>query len=261
MHPLQGRSLPDIAAIVFAFFAGLTLVSLAMGFGMTRSLSAKKKIFDIPIPDGQLRLEMLGNVIFVAITSASFTAVLASGATKFGPDSLVRGALTFVGLLFGFQAFYYWLHRAMHHRVLLRFHRWHHVSQVTSPLSGQSVSPVEACGWMIGYVVLPMLVSWVVPLSFWGYVGYMAFNVFGNIVGHANVEPTAKAAATRAASWFANPFVYHSLHHARWTGHYSFQAATMDRLFKTEYADWPELYERVSEGRPLTSLKDRGAAK
>ncbi len=72
------------------------------------------------------------------------------------------------------------------------------------------------------------------------------------------MEPTARRAATRTASLFANPFVYHALHHARWTVNYAFQAAMMDRLFDTESADWPELYERVASGQPLTTLQERG---
>ena len=96
------------------------------------------------------------------------------------------------------------------------------------------------------------------PISFWGWAGYLAFNVFGNIVGHANVEPTARPAATRGATWFANPFVFHALHHARWTGHYGFQGAMMDRLFGTEWDDWPAHYEQIASGHPLTSLKTRG---
>jgi sterol desaturase/sphingolipid hydroxylase (fatty acid hydroxylase superfamily) len=147
----------------------------------------------------------------------------------------------------------------MHTRALVRFHRWHHRSQVTTPLTGQSMSAVEVCGWLLGYVGLPWLYSQLVPISFWGWVAYLAFNVLGNVAGHANVEPTARAAATRTAALFVNPFVYHCLHHARWKGHYGFQAAFMDRLFGTEWRDWPALYARIVAGKPLTSLKERGS--
>lgn len=257
---LAHRSLVDTAALVFAFFAGLTLLSLGAGFATQRALPGRR-VFDVPLAKGQMRLELVGNAAFIWIATVCMTAALATGFVRFGEPSLLRGVLTFVGLLFGFQVFYYFLHRAMHLRSLLWIHRWHHQSQVTTPLSAQSVHPVEGLGWMLGYVLLPGLVSWVCPLSFWGYFGYLAFNIFGNIVGHANVEPTARFAATRQAALFASPFVYHALHHARWTGHYTFQAATMDRIFGTEFADWPELYERIASGQPLKSLKERGSAK
>jgi sterol desaturase/sphingolipid hydroxylase (fatty acid hydroxylase superfamily) len=153
------------------------------------------------------------------------------------------------------------LHRAMHTRRLLFIHRWHHRSRVTTPLSGQSMHPIEACFWMLGYAGLPILFSRIAPISWVGWAAYLAFNVFGNIVGHANCEPTAKFAATRLASVFANPFVYHALHHARWTVNYAFQASIMDRVFGTEADDWEDLYARVSGGNPLTRMDEKGRSK
>ena len=255
---LQSLSVWALALTVFAFFATLTLASTATGFAMERLL-AQRKIFDVPLFAGQYRLELLGNALFIAIVTATFTVALRADVVRFGPGSLARNGLTFVALVLGFQVYYWGLHRAMHTRALVRFHRWHHRSQVTTPLTGQSMSPIEACGWMLGYVGLPWAYSLLVPIGFWGWAGYMAFNVLGNIVGHANVEPTARAAASRAASIFANAFVYHSLHHARWKGNYAFQAALMDRLMGTEFNDWPALYDRIVAGKPLKSLKERGS--
>lgn len=257
---LLALSFTQLALTVFGFFAGMTLVSVAMGFAVERALSKSRKIFDLPLFEGQHRFELLGNAVFVVIATVTVTLALRAGVVRFGPSSALRSALTFYAMLLGFQVYYWFLHRAMHHRAIVHVHRWHHRSQVTTPLTGQSMSPFEALGWMGGYVGLPWLFSQIVPLSFWGWAGYVAFNVFGNLVGHANVEPTARVASSRSATLFANVFLYHSLHHARWNGHYSFQAALMDRIMGTEWGDWPALYERVAGGRPLTSLKERGDA-
>lgn len=254
---LRGLSLPMLALVVFAYFGGLTILSLLAGFASERVL-ANKRIFAVPLSPGQYRFEAIGNVVFVATTTVTLTALLQADVVRFGPPGWGRGVATFFALSFGFQIFYWFFHRALHTRALLFLHRWHHRSRVTTPLSGQSVSLGEALGWMLGYAGLPLLLSWIEPISFGGYVAYLGFNVFGNIVGHANVEPTAPRAATRMAALFANPFVYHALHHARWTVNYSFQAAGMDRMFKTEAPDWPELYRRVSTGHPLQSLQERG---
>lgn len=254
---LASLSLPALALVVFGFFAGLTVVSAALGFALERALP-RRRVFDLPLFPGQLRYELLGNAVFVAVATAALTLTLHLGVVRLGAGGTLAGVLTFAALVPGFQVFYWLLHRAMHHRALVRIHRWHHRSQVTTPLSGQSMSVFEALGWMLGYVGLPCLLSQVAPLSFAGWAAYLAFNVFGNIVGHANVEPTAPAAATRGATWLANPFVFHALHHARWTGHYGFQGAMMDRLFGTEWDDWPALYAQIAAGRALTSLKTRG---
>jgi sterol desaturase/sphingolipid hydroxylase (fatty acid hydroxylase superfamily) len=145
----------------------------------------------------------------------------------------------------------------MHQKALVRFHRWHHVSRVTTPLSAQSMSAVESAAWMLGYVGLPVVLSWLAPISASGWAWYMAYNVLGNIVGHANAEPIPRLPLRRHAALLSNVFVYHALHHARWNGHYSFGTAMMDRLCATEWADWPALHDRAAAGQPLRSLRER----
>ena len=254
---LRALSVSSLAALVLVSFTVVTALSSAMGFAAERALP-KKKIFDVALFEGQLRFELLGNAIFLAIATVSFTAALHGDVIRFVTGDHLRDALTFAAMFVGFQVYYWFLHRALHEKSLVRFHRWHHRSQVTTPLTGQSMHPVEALGWMVAYLGLPWLFSLVAPVGFWGWVAYVGYNVMGNMVGHANVEPTAAIAATRPATLFANAFIFHALHHARWTGHYSFGAAGMDRLMGTEWSDWHALYERVAAGQALTSMKDRG---
>lgn len=254
---LGSASLTVLALYVLGFFSGLTMVALAIGFGIERAFGSTKKIFAVPLAKGQLGFELAENLVFVCVATLSVSAALHLGIVRFGPSSFVRHVGTFGALLVGFQTFYWPLHRAMHTRRLLFVHRWHHRSRVTTPLSGQSVSMGEALLWMLGYIGLPTLYSLVLPISFEGWAAYLAFNVLGNVVGHANVEITARPFATRTVALFANPFVYHALHHARWRVNFGFQAAAMDRLFGTESEDWPRVYERVMEGRPLTRLDER----
>lgn len=234
-----------------AFFLASTAAGLLMGFGLERALPGRR-IWSDPLPAGQLRHEAIGNVIFLMVTVGSFTLLLGSHALRFAEPGWVSGALTVLALNFGFQAYFYLLHRALHHPRLLRFHRWHHVSRVTTPLSGQSTSFGEAFGWMGGYVLLPLLLSWVMPLSAWGFAFYMFYNVTGNIVGHANVEVVPASGGLRYRSLFAGVFTYHALHHLRYTGNYGFASAWMDRALGTEWPDWMTLHARVDAGEPLT---------
>jgi Delta7-sterol 5-desaturase len=257
---LAGLSLLGIATGVLVFFGGMTIVALALGFLLERALP-NKRVFSVPLAKEQYRFEAIGNLGFVAIATLTISGVLATGAVRFGEPSTARSGATFFAMLASFQIFYWTLHRAMHTRRLLVVHRWHHRSRVTTPLSGQSMHPIEAGFWMLGYAGLPILFSRIAPISLEGWAAYLAFNVFGNIIGHANCEPTAKLAATRLASLFANPFVYHALHHARWTVNYAFQASIMDRLFGTEASDWEDLYARVSSGNPMTRMDEKGRSR
>ncbi len=245
-----------VLAVAGALLA-LTVASSAIGFLMERT--SKKRIWDVPLAPGQYRHELVGNAKFFTVAVLCVSAGLASGAARLGDDGWLRGALTFGALFIAFQAYYYGLHRALHHRKLVRFHRHHHASHVTTPLSGQSMSIVESLGWMIGYVGLPIAMSYVVPISLTGWLAYLAFNVAGNIIGHANTEVIAPSPILRMRALFGATFTYHALHHARWTGHYGFESAWADRLFRSEYADWLTLHDQVWSGAPMKSLKERGA--
>lgn len=240
-----------LAGWVSLFFLVNTLVGVALGFGLERAMPGKR-IWSDPLFPGQLRHELVGNLVFLAVTIATSTLALSTGVVRFGAESAARAAGTFAALYVGFQAYFYALHRTLHLPSLVRFHRWHHASRVTTPLSGQSTSVVEAIGWMGGYVLLPLAMSWVVPISFDGLAAYLVFNVVGNIIGHANVEVVPKAPGLWQRSLFATVFTYHALHHARWTGHYGFASTWADRLAGTEWPEWMPLYERVVDGRPLT---------
>jgi Delta7-sterol 5-desaturase len=254
---LDSASSMILALYVLGFFSSLTLIALAVGFGIERALGHTKKIFAVPLAKGQLRFELAGNVVFVCVATVSVSTALHFGIVRFGPPSLARHVGTFWALFVGFQAFYWMLHRAMHTRHLLFVHRWHHRSLVTTPLSGNSMSVGECLLWMLGYVGLPALYSVALPISFQGWAAYLAFNVIGNVVGHVNVEITARPFASRSAALFTNPVVYHALHHARWRVNFGYQAAWMDRLLGTESEEWPRVYERVMSGRPLTRINER----
>lgn len=256
---LRAASLPVLGVVMLAFFASLTLVSVAIGFLYERLLR-HRRIWNLPLKRGQLAFEARSNVPFVFVQAAAFTGALGSGLLRLSDGG--SALLTAAAMHVVFQLYYYGLHRAMHHPALLRIHRHHHFSQVTTPLSGQSVSIAEALGWALGYVGAPLLLSQVVEVSALGVASYLAFNVYGNIVGHANFEVLRRPLATsHPLALFVPPFLFHALHHARWTGHYGFAGAWTDRVFRTEWSDWSDLEGRIQDGTPLASLKERGTSR
>jgi Delta7-sterol 5-desaturase len=245
-------SLGELSIGVTLFFALSTLAIVGLGFLLERLPTPR--IWALPLDPGQLRHELIGNLVFVALTSACFVAALDSGAARFATPSWLANSLTFLALMLGFQIYYYGLHRLLHTRAWLRFHRWHHKSRVTTPLSAQSLSWFETLGWAGGYALLPLLVSRWLPISLPGWAAYMFVNMLGNITGHANVELMPHVPRVARFAWWANPSIFHALHHARWKGHYGFQSVGMDRLFGSEFPDWPALHAQISERHPLSSL-------
>jgi sterol desaturase/sphingolipid hydroxylase (fatty acid hydroxylase superfamily) len=254
---LASLSLPALAGVVAGAFLGFTVITTGLGFAAERALR-HRRIWAVPLDPGQYRFELIGNLKFLSVQIAAAIAVIHFGWLRFGDASVF---LTFAGVFAGFQAYYFLLHWALHRRSLVRFHRWHHRSRVTTPLSGQSTGFVEAIGYAVGYYALPALASQLAPISAEGWALYIVFNVFANIFGHSNVEMMPALGRKRVVSVFAPPYVYHALHHARWVGHYGFGSTGLDRLLGTEFPDWQALHRQIDAGRPLESLRvrDRGA--
>ena len=71
------------------------------------------------------------------------------------------------------------------------------------------------------------------------YIGYLVINSFS----HANFELKSKD-YNRWLGKLLTSTTYHSLHHSRYTGNYGL-GRVLDRLFKTEWDDYEQLYEQI----------------
>lgn len=248
----------QLVVVCGAILGGLIASATVIGFALEAALGDRRKIFDLPRAEGQLRWELLGTLRFWAMGAFAFAWLLK--VARLAPESAFSITTTFLVCWLGFEVYYWGLHRAMHLRPFYRFHRYHHDSRVTSPLTGYSMSTVESIGWLVGLIGVPLLWSFVTPISLVSLLAYHTlYQVTGNVIGHANVDLQPAFAGTRANSWIIHPTTYHSLHHARFKNHYSFGSSFMDRLLGTEWADWIELRSRVVEGHPLTKLSERGS--
>lgn len=258
---IEGLSTVELALTLSLASVVTTLMGLAMGYAAEAYWQPRgRTIFALPLRAGQLRQEMLGTALFHVIFVPCLTAAIAGGAIRFTPFS--RGGWTaellgFVVPWYGFMGFYYFFHRAMHHPRLFWMHRWHHDSHVTTPMAGFSMHPAEALGWVVGMLGPCVVLSHFDLLGFWGAATWLWFIWAGNVAGHANAE-LFPMRANRLSTLWSNPISYHSLHHARFTGHYGFVASFMDRIFGTEFADWKEVHDRVYDGQPMTSLRHKG---
>jgi lathosterol oxidase len=237
--------------------AVLTAIGLAWGYAAERAAWKRgRKVFDVKLKRGQLRKEAIGTAGFHVVFVPALALALWSGAMRFSSGWLAE-VLGFFGAWYAFQLFYYPLHRAMHHERLFWMHRWHHESLVTTPMTGFSMHPAEALGWCVGIFVPAIALAQLDLLGAWGWGTFFVVFWTGNIAGHANAEIFPFPSTRATTLLWSNPISYHSLHHARWKGHYGFVAATMDKLFGTEFPDWLPVHRRVWSGQPMTHLREK----
>jgi sterol desaturase/sphingolipid hydroxylase (fatty acid hydroxylase superfamily) len=233
----------------------LTLMGLATGWAWERLLP-KRKIFDVPLKRGQLRTEALGTVLFHLVFVPSAALATSSGALRFSEVGWLAEVASFGVPWMAFTLFYYPFHRALHTKPLFWIHRWHHESLVTTPMTGLSMHPLEAVGWVVAMLVPSIVLAQLGMLGAFGFGSFLVMHWVGNIAGHCNAD-AFPLRVSRASSWMSPPISYHSLHHARFDGHYGFASVALDRLLGTEFPDWKAVHDRAYDGRPLTSLREK----
>jgi len=135
------------------------------------------------------------------------------------------------------DAWFYWTHRLMHTRLLFRtFHRTHHLSRVTNPLTGYSLDVPEA----IVYVIFLPLVTMLYPLHPVSMMLFMIIQLAGNLMIHQGHEfLPARFAGSRWSYWLSSP-TSHAMHHYHFVGNYGYYFQFWDRLMGTCHPDYDE---------------------
>ncbi|MCI0671376.1 MAG: sterol desaturase family protein, partial [Myxococcaceae bacterium] len=183
----------------------LTAVGLVLGYVSERRASALgRTVFAVKLAPGQVAHEALGTALFQVVFVPVLALAFATGVLRFSQGWAAQ-LLGFAVPWYGFQALYYWLHRAMHTKPLFWMHRWHHVSHVTTPMTGFSMHPVESLGWCVVMLGPAVALAQLGLLGAWGFGAFLAVFFVGNIAGHANAEIFPVRATRLSSILTSNP--------------------------------------------------------
>ena len=169
-----------------------------------------------------------------------------------GPRGYGYAALSLAGIIVAHDAYFYWTHRAMHHRRLFRFFDLlHHRSTTPSSFAAYSFAWPEA---VVQAIFMPLWLLFV-PMQATALFVFMTVMIVRNVMGHAGVELHAPAFVTsRWLSWLSTT-THHDLHHQRFAGNYGLYFTWWDKLMGTEIADYGsrflEAAARPCEGETL----------
>lgn len=162
-----------------------------------------------------------------------------------------------IGLaLLAHDTYFYWVHRAMHHRWLYRrVHRLHHRSVTPTPWAAYAFHPAEA---VIEAAFLPLFLL-AVPMHGLAIALFLVVMIVRNVMGHAGFElHPAGMARSRWLGWLTTT-THHDMHHARPGGNYGLYFTWWDRLMGTEHADYRDRFDaatgRKAAGRHRASKR------
>lgn len=196
---------------------------------------------------GELKTSLFG-IIFFMIPSIAAIPLYFSGHIKLITDldatPLGINVLTFVLFVIGADAWFYWMHRLMHHSRLYRLtHALHHKSEQPSPLAGYAFSFAEAV--LLGaYMPLVLLVF---PINRAVFYVFVVFFAVVEAYVHLGFEVFPRGVARSRLGKYVGTAVFHDMHHENGAYNFAVYFTWWDRLMGTIHPKYTERYEQVTD--------------
>jgi sterol desaturase/sphingolipid hydroxylase (fatty acid hydroxylase superfamily) len=222
---------------------------------------AQKKVYSVKFGKNQIRKELEASASVIFFDSFVFVVLYHTGilpALKY--EGILPIIITYISLFIWFEIWFYLTHRLMHTKALYWIHEQHHIAKVTSPFSAMSFSLLERLILVIGANIIPMLLApklFGFEVNLIGNMLYFFTNYMLNVWGHLNIELIPHRWVKKLFPFILNTTTYHSLHHARYNGHYGLFTPFLDLWFNSYFKDYPKIHRLTSEGHPMTKLSFR----
>lgn len=265
-------SIPPLAILLekgpamFAFDFGRYLVAAsvtsAIVWGLRRSSIAARKIQAREASAADKRREFLQSLQTVGVYL--FVALFIVWGVDAGVLHRFEGSYGFWGdaallaaIVIAHDAYFYWVHRAMHHPKLFRyFHRAHHRSITPTPWAAYSFAIPEA------FVMILFVPIWLffVATPVWVMFLWINFQIIRNAMGHAGFELHPRWWLSTPATRWINTTTHHDLHHSGgFNTNYGLYFTWWDKWMRTEHPRYAERFHEVVS-RPAVHAADRAEA-
>ncbi|MDX1958820.1 MAG: sterol desaturase family protein [Leptospiraceae bacterium] len=253
----------DLISLVKVFFANYFLLSIRyilfagiayyifwiwkkdkiQRFRIQEKFPEKKKILF------EIKYSFLTFVIFSFVGVGIFTAKKL-GYTKiynnFSDYGFAYFVFSLVFLILFHDAYFYFTHRLMHHKLLFNsFHKVHHNSTNPSPWASFSFHPLEA---IVEAGILPISVM-ILPLHPITIISFIMFMTIMNIIGHLGYEFWSDSFVKSKLTNWNNTSTHHNMHHQKYNCNYGLYFNWWDKLFGTNHEEYPREYERIVSKR------------
>jgi sterol desaturase/sphingolipid hydroxylase (fatty acid hydroxylase superfamily) len=250
LEALPGAWLVDTGRYLVAASAMAAILTLFWGAGL-----ARRKLQARQATGNDVRREILASLRSALIFSLMGASVVVGSKlgwmtiyTDFEQAGPLYLLLSVALMLLAHDSYFYWTHRAMHHRRLFRlFHRTHHLSRTPTPWAAYAFAVPEAI--VLGaFVPLFMLF---VPMHFWGLFAFGSVQILRNVMGHAGAElHPAAFAPGRWLGWLTTT-THHDLHHEGGRYNYGLYFRWWDRIMGTEHPGYRARFAAITAAAPL----------
>ncbi|MEM9338037.1 MAG: sterol desaturase family protein [Bacteroidota bacterium] len=154
--------------------------------------------------------------------------------------------LTFPLMLVIHDTYFYWMHRAMHSRLLFRkVHLTHHRSTNPTPWASYSFHFYEA---VIEAGIIP-IIAFTLPVHKSALVIFLLYQFFYNVYGHLGYELMPKGFHKSRFGRWINTSVAHNMHHEHFKGNYGLYFLFWDRVMGTLHQEYDQRFDKLSNSK------------
>lgn len=253
----------DLWSMIFAFDYGRYLIAatlMSVILAMGSKWYTARKIQRRKAGWSDVRREFLYSSLTAAIFSLN--GVLVALGDKAGVMHVIHGPVDDFWLSAGrlalaviaHDAYFYWMHRLMHHPKLFRLvHLVHHRSKTPTPWAAYAFAPIEA---FFEALFLPLYLL-VLPLNKLLIFIFLAHMIVRNVVGHAGHEIFPRGWLDRPLLRAITTTTHHDLHHSQGRYNYGLYFTWWDRWMGTEHPEYRARFEQVTEENTEKQLAAR----
>src|SRR5262249_34093885 len=138
------------------------------------------------------------------------------------------------------DTYFYWTHRAMHHKRLYRvFHCTHHLSIDPTPWAAYAFSPWEA---VVQAGIAPVII-FTLPVHPSALRLFMIWQISFSVLGHCGYEVFPRWFLKTPLGYVLNTVTHHEMHHENLRGNYGLYFNVWDRLMGTNRPDYARRFE------------------
>lgn len=190
-------------------------------------------------------------VLFFAITTLSTLLMQEAGIVLLQIDTLDVFTIAWqVALIvIAHDAYFYWMHRTLHHKKLFRAtHLHHHKSRTPTPWTAYSFSTWEAITES-AFVPLFLLLTSLAGITYAGLamLVFIWHMIIRNVIGHAGVELYPRGWVDSPLTGWWTTTTHHDLHHSSGNYNFGFYFTWWDRWMGTEHPEYRAEFRKVTE--------------
>ncbi len=156
---------------------------------------------------------------------------------------------SFVVLVVLHDAYFYWLHRFMHHpQVFAWLHLAHHKSNNPTPWTSLAFHPLEA---LLEIAIIPILALFI-PFHPLVLFAFATWSLVWNVIGHLGYELFPRGWVDHPVLKWLNTSTHHNMHHAYAKGNYGLYFNWWDKWMHTNHPTYEATFRAVTSAPDYT---------